>query len=841
MKRLFYSKSSKIALSLALTLSTLSFSTLTANAVPTATPVMGEHSYTPPSIDFGNGQGTGLNLNVSATKTIATGTRPRCNKDTKTVDWVTPQGTTLYNYYKALSPLCITSVNWTSNVIKCVIAQDVFHFYGTKSNPYQGATLTRVYNTNWCINDQIGIRDYLPSPSDALPVHSGEPTDASLLPPGTIYNPNAPGNESNYNIYNEPYAVTDNCSTTSTVQYKTENLSAFQDKSLSSGASVKCYVGVGSPRIKTGKTCENFQTSGEQSIASAIKKNDLASLNIKNLIFQNYSALLSNTGLSGKAITSSYPAAYAAAINNLPYTTPVNKSEPALTGAEQITTMDSTPCSSIFDFIPVVSADATNLPEPKMIGTCVVPVYLPARVDKGATGRVFFDFYGSDSRNVEPYKTVVKKINVPRYLDVPFASVNATGGNEYARQLSASEAKSIYASFKATSDDTNGKYAPFSYKANTLGDLVFKDHNLGAYVGTTDESGSLTKLPTGGYFWPFNTSDTRVPYAVSEASIALSTATAGNTTSFELESMLSGPARTAANDSLSAANTASSAISAATCSGLELKPYITACADTATPGSGATPCPTVTPTPTKTPTASPSPSDSATPTPTPSATSTNPGLVDKSITNPGGDHNKRCRGAVCVKVTVAVPGSGSFTVGGTSRVADVKVSNVELLCNGRACNPSLDYDNSDPVLSTPIGQISLTGTGGFTPCTSTLAKDCDLAIQSITSPSTPILSAKVSAGFYSPTRATEATKITLPAASITVTPKVWQCVRSHTVSWGPTFDSEGNMVSPGGSATVCDQYGWVPHDELAYSIGNFELNFTDGKGAERPVSGSIGK
>ena len=805
--------------------SILTFSGSSSYATVTSAPATG-------AVDFGSGTGpSGVPLSAGQSPTVSYGTRVKCNPVTKTGDWLTPQGVLIKNYYKSDSPLC-HGYDWTSSVIKCVIAEDVFRFYGTKSNPYQGASLTRVYNTDWCSNDQIGVRDYLPNPVDALPVNTGLQSLNSFMPAGTIYNPNTNNLPSDQNRYQEVYAPSDNCKTTINTQVDFSALAQKSVEAFNSTSSANCYVAAGAPRIKTGSTCQSMQTSGADSIANAISKNDDNATMIKNLIFQNYSLVLANTGTSGKPIVSRFPASYAAAINNLDYPKPVSATTTPLSSAEQVTTMDSLPCSSIFDFIPVAPKEGSAIPESKMMGTCVVPVYLPGRIDKNIKDNYKVDFYGSFSK-------AVADRNIPRYLDTPFYAGNteSTTSNQFVTTLSSSQAKSIYANSVALTNETyvddQGKVQGDLDKAkpNTLVSLVYRDKNIKAYVGTNNDSLSPTLEETGGYFFPFNSTDTRVPYAVSPKTTVLKqVAVVKGTPQFEVESLISAGAGKAALEASTAFNTASSALQAATCYGVELKPYLTStkfCPDGKTLFSTATPCPSTSPTPTPTPT----------PSVTSSAGSGNIDVVDKSINNPSGDHNRACSGPVCVKVSISAP--GNFTVGGTSRVQTVKSTSVQLLCNGHICNPSSSYDNSDPVLSTPIGQLSLVGSGGFTACSSSLQKDCDLALQGITPPSTPIVQAYVSSGFNSPTRASEAVKITLPAASITITDKKYVCVISHRVSW--SYTDPKTKVTSSGSYLVCDQYGWVPDSSTTHSLGYFELNFTDGSGPSRPVTGTIGK
>ena len=763
-----------------------------------------------PSVEFSNGGGSGVQFSGGTTPRVTGKQVPVCNKATgggmfTDTDQYGNVEMHYKKYYAAPSNLC-KGAGYTRKVIKCVIAEDVFRFYGTESNPFQGSSLTRVYNIDWCANDQNGVKDYLPNPVDAGPVVNGEPSTSLINNEGTIYNPS----ENTYfstdiNQHNEPIIYSDNCSNTGIVAPNADLLVKAAGDSVT-GGTVKCFLSVGSPRIKSGASCQSLQSTGESSIASAIKRNDSNGSKIRELIYSNYSAIFSMTGLKGKSITSRFPASYAAAVNNLPYSISTDKTTPRFTSADQITSMDNVDCSSIFDFIPVAPESGVK-PESKMMGTCVVPVYLPARVEKEyASGNAVYDFW-------YPFSPQVEAVNIPRYLDVPMkVSSGATAVvSKFSTSLSTSQANAIYAN----------KNSYDNRVPNSLVDLVYKDYAQGgAYVG--DRELGLTKQRTGGYFYPINTSDTKVPYAISPSTIELKYVKNPTGGAFSIDNMLTGPAFKAAKETKKPENVASSALTAATCYGVKLNPYLT----TVEP----------TPSPSETPTTSKTPTETPTPSPTPTNTKN---VVDESIKNPGGDHNAPCSGPVCVRVTLQAP--ATFTVGGTSRIQTVKATNVQLICNGHTCDPSSSWDNSDPVISTPIGQLSVVGTGGFTACSSSLQKDCDLAIKSSTQPSSPITSASVSLGFYSPTRTSEAAKITLPAASVTITNKKLVCVVSHVVSYGPSFDDKGKMTSPGGSYTVCDREGWVPDSSTTHSLGSFELVFPAGQSASKPVSGTIGK
>lgn len=770
----------------------------------------GNDSTPPTSTEFNNDGQSGVNQGGN-TPRVAGKDVPKCNKETgggmfTDTDANGKIEAVYRKYYKAPSNLC-NGGGYTRAIIKCIIAEDVFRFYGTESNPLQGSTLTRVYNTDYCANDQIGVKDYLPNPVDAAPAFTGVPSKDDMPSKGTIYNPSdSPVLSTQKNQYGEPVMISDNCTNPKTKAISADTLVANNGKTMY-GGSVDCYVGAGYPRIKSGESCQALQSTGENSIANAIKGNDNNAKDIRTLIYSNYSLIFNNTGTKGKTITSRYPASYSAAVNNLPYSIPADKSVAKYTSADQITSMDNVDCSSIFDFIPVAPKTGVE-PEAKMMGTCVVPVYLPARVEKMyGSGEAVYDFW-------HPYTDRVEAANVPRYLDVPMKVSNGTTAVEskYSISLTTSQANSIYAK-----KDSFNKAIP-----NSMADLVFKDYEEGGtYVG--QPSKILEKKRTGGYFFPINTNDTKVPYAISPSTTKLKYVKNKVTgEAFTIDNMLSGPAYEASKETKKPENVASSALNAASCYGLKLKPYLTS----------------VPPTPTPTPSDSKTPTETSTPTPSPTPTNTK-NVIDESIQNPGGDHNAPCTGPVCVRVTLQAP--ATFTVGGTSRIQTVKATNVQLICNGHTCDPSSSWDNSDPVISTPIGQLSVVGTGGFTACSSSLQKDCDLAIKSSTQPSSPITSASVSLGFYSPTRTSEAAKITLPAASVTITNKKLVCVVSHVVSYGPSFDDKGKMTSPGGSYTVCDREGWVPDSSTTHSLGSFELFFPAGQSASKPVSGTIGK
>ena len=217
----------------------------------------------------------------------------------------------------------------------------------------------------------------------------------------------------------------------------------------------------------------------------------------------------------------------------------------------------------------------------------------------------------------------------------------------------------------------------------------------------------------------------------------------------------------------------------------------------------------------------PSPS----PSPTPSS-SEKPGSIPSPTPTPSFEEPKLPSGPVQVMVTVQAP--GSYTVGGLSRVHTTKVTGVTVTCEGRPCGSR----ESDPIIEgQPKGELTLRPVGGFTNCASSREKECD---QLVTRESGKGVmgSRSVESVYFSPTRSTEAVRITVTNAELRVIPK-----KLETYVVCPPIDEEtGKPSGP------CETFSrWVPDPANAYTITAFGLRFPDGKGANRPVTGTIGK
>ncbi|MFM7088010.1 MAG: hypothetical protein ACKOW9_00540 [Candidatus Paceibacterota bacterium] len=214
------------------------------------------------------------------------------------------------------------------------------------------------------------------------------------------------------------------------------------------------------------------------------------------------------------------------------------------------------------------------------------------------------------------------------------------------------------------------------------------------------------------------------------------------------------------------------------------------------------------------------PTPSPSPSPTPSET--------KSIPSPRPtfEEPKLPTGPVQVMVTVQAP--GSYTVGGLSRTHTTKVTGVTVTCEGRPCGSR----ESDPIIEgEPKGELTLRPVGGYTNCASSREKECDQLITRESGKGN-MNSRSVESVYYSPTRQTEAVQITVTNAELRVIPK-----KKETYVVCPPIDEEtGRPSGP------CETFTrWVPDPANAYTIKAFGLKFPDGKGSNRPVTGTIGK
>lgn len=252
-----------------------------------------------------------------------------------------------------------------------------------------------------------------------------------------------------------------------------------------------------------------------------------------------------------------------------------------------------------------------------------------------------------------------------------------------------------------------------------------------------------------------------------------------------IEAMLWANDRPQAYASLSAAEAGQSAADAASCASIELAPDIT------TPPTGK---PTTT-------------------------TTVTTGPVKYTPSGP-------------VEVVVEVQAPKTFTVGGTSRPQTVKVTKVTSYCDGHVCNPSSE---SDARVSVPTGALSLSAVNGFTQCANSSQKNCDLLIIKPSGTGT-MADRQLDAGFYSPTRASEKSRIGLLDTKATVTPR-YLYTPPQVCTIVKTTDVDGKVTS----TRECVQPPSYWRDGTPYTLTNFKLVLTDGGPTDRAVSGSIGK
>ena len=182
-------------------------------------------------------------------------------------------------------------------------------------------------------------------------------------------------------------------------------------------------------------------------------------------------------------------------------------------------------------------------------------------------------------------------------------------------------------------------------------------------------------------------------------------------------------------------------------------------------------------------------------------------------------------GPVSVTVTVDLP--GSYTVGGLSRVHRTEVTGVEIRCDGRPCGSR----PSDPSIdSVPSGTLVLRPVGGYTNCSAPTQTKCGQFITRA-SGSGPIASRSVESVYFSPTRNNgEAVRIVIEGASLRYTPKK---LEEYTVC-GPADPKTGER-------SCSTRTRWVPDPANASTVRAFSIVFRDGKGPDRPVTGTIGK
>ena len=380
-------------------------------------PVTGGTAYAAGSstgvIDVGGGSGPGLVGKTYSRDEGGKGT-PKCNRKTGGADW-----NGIPNYLQPVAPGCEGYI-WTSEIVKCIVGYDEVRVYGTTAKPVQAATLSRVYNLDWCTQDgQSTARVYLPNPKDA----------AGTIPLGTVWNAGAPGTtKSVFSVRGEPVSISDYCTTIDDIN--------------------RCASTSAEPRVMLGD-CSTLQVKGDRSLSAVLAKGtDTEKAAIRERVFSQYQATKANT-------KSSHINALAAANASLP----VNGLSAAAYGsAGQINTISSGyDCSSVFDFIP-----ATGTPSPEntaQMGSCISPIYLPARkyVKPGDPSDVKYAFWGVWSNSV----------NIPRYLNVPVKvySLSSAYDSSLIAEIDSTTAKNLYGSTvkRLVAADNQGSYVGGEY------------------------------------------------------------------------------------------------------------------------------------------------------------------------------------------------------------------------------------------------------------------------------------------------------------------------------------------------------------------------------------------
>ena len=638
------------------------------------------------------------------------------------------------SYYLAPFPLC-NGFKWprssdpnSGSIVKCLVGYDEVRVYGTKSQPVKLATLSRVNMMNWCPPGQADVaRLYWPNPRDS----SGGIADRN-----TVW-----AVDTLKNVHQEQVTLSDNC---------TRAIALGGTTSCSTSSRAVRYAVDGSGK-STSTGCEILKVTGENSIGSRLSSSSTSS-EMRSLI----SSALWKHYLVASSNASRYKSAFAASLTGQP----VNGLTAAtLSGPSSIKSFaPSQECATPLDFIPALrdSKSATN--DPVVLGSCVMPIFLPARLfidytqpetlPNGTANpkRRAYGFWGTWNENY-----------VPRYDNIKVRVVDA--GSVYD--------PSVGTSLDAGSGSTIGSAYERAVRA-----LITKD------PGTPNpDTGEMTKV--GAYFYPKE-------IGISNGPEVLLTGNVG---------------KQAKETRLSASLRADSAVDAASCWATQLASFLVDC-DPEDKRCATTPTPT--------------------PTPTPKPTSSSGATAGDPITD-GGQ-----AGPVSVTVTVDAP--ASYTVGGLSRLHTTRVTDVAIRCSGRVCGSS----PSDPDIdSTPTGSLILQPASGYTACSSSKQTKCGQLITRASG--TGVMESRsVESVYYTPTRSSEKVRIGLGNMSLRITPKRYvpgTCTN-------PPIDPKSKITPvpctpPPGV--------WVRDTANSYTITSFSIRFSDGKGAYRSVTGTIGK
>jgi len=223
---------------------------------------------------------------------------------------------------------------------------------------------------------------------------------------------------------------------------------------------------------------------------------------------------------------------------------------------------------------------------------------------------------------------------------------------------------------------------------------------------------------------------------------------------------------------------------------------------------------------------------SSTPEETPS-TPTDDASTPGSTPNPTPTTTRSSGGGTAGPVQVVVTVNPKiYTVGGTSRPQSVAVTDVDVLCNGRACGSQ----ESDPlIIGAPQGRLALAPTGGFDGCVKTTQRGCDMYISKPAS-GTSIAGQSTTALFFSPSRKGEAATVTISNEYLKVVPKKW----IPPVPCPPVPRSTSASPEPVIPCEPIPGY-WAPDYSRAYIITEYVVRAADGGSLSRPVTGTIGK
>jgi hypothetical protein len=690
------------------------------------------------------GGGSGDNRDGKKTNTCSKGPGkcdiPVCDKATNTGTFGSIKG-----YYRAPYPGCKPGIRWTTetsrSIVRCLVGYDEVRVYGTEARPVQVATLSRVNLVNWCPPGDADVaRLYWPNPKDSA---------AGLADSGSVW-----ATATTRNVHGDSVTLSDNCTEAIAV-------SGVGRCAVTSQAVRYAVDASGNP---TSVRCDALKITGANTVSArlsspATPKKLAASL--RAAVYRHYEVVSRNS--------SKYRPALAASLSGQPVN---GLTAPTITSASGIRGFDPVKnCSSPLEFIPAFKSATPT--EPVVIGSCIMPIFLPARLFVDNTqperlpngqinpARNSYGFWGTWNENY-----------VPRYDKTPVRTVDAT---------------SVFDPSIGTSIDVDGNARLKSAYTNAVRNLVKNDP--GSPNPKTSENQTI-----GAYFYPDSI------YVSNGVEVLLNGADGRKAT------------ETRTNDTLRA----NSAVDVASCWATKLASSVVECT------IGDEDCPDLPPPPPPCTPGSPN-CPGNTPPPCEPGSAGCPG--GNTTTPPADPVDPVPSGPVSVTVSVELP--GSYTVGGLSRVHRTEVTGVSVTCNGRPCGSR----PSDPSIdSVPSGSLVLRPVGGYTNCSSPSQTKCGQYITR-SSGSGPIASRSVESVYFSPTRNNgEAVRIVIEGASLRYTPKK---LETYTVC-GPKDPKTGKQ-------SCSTRTRWVPDPANASTVRAFSIKFNDGKSADRPVTGTIGK